>query len=251
MRARHDSDLVRHEVHARDAAVVSLQRLHALEIPRGPHYPSPLLRACPTLHRLVEPSADQKLPRRVKPNIRNHAAVRRHRVDRLLLPQVPDLDRVVVARRRQLRRRAPAPPTWNPFGANLQHSMPFAWPCIAPPARPYLQNQRAAPRPQVPHAAHARLVARRREAPVALEGQPHHVARVAVLQQQLRAGLHVPQAERGVQTHRSHEAACGSERARRRTARVEHDRADAVDVAGERVQQQRVVVLEGPQLRRF
>lgn len=190
---------------------MSLQRLHTLEIPRRPHYASRLLPA-PTLHRPIEPSAHQKLPGFIEPQIRNHISVRRHRINRLLPPQIPHLDRVVVAPRRQLPFTAVLGPTWNPFGANRQQSMPFACPCASASARfslSYLQNQRAAPRSQVPQPAHARLVAGRREAPVALEGQAHDVARVAVLEEELVPRFHVPEAEGGVERNGADEAAWG------------------------------------------
>ena len=159
MRARHHAGLIRQEVHSRHTPIMSLQRLHTLEIPRRPHYASRLLPA-PTLHRPIEPSAHQKLPGFIEPQIRNHISVRRHRINRLLPPQIPHLDRVVVAPRRQLPFTAVFWPYLEPVRREsaAEHALRVSLRVIQRSLfSSYLQNQRAAPRSQVPHPADARL----------------------------------------------------------------------------------------------
>ena len=191
---------------------------------------------------MIKGARHQELSRLVESHIRNHAVVRRHRVDGLLLPQVPDLHRVVIARRGELepvRRKAAA-----------QHSLHMSL-RLTHLAHHHLQRGDAPSRPQVPDPAHAALVTSRCQTAVALEVQPKHLARVPVLQQELCAALHVPQAERRVAAHRAHEPPYASASLTTPTRGVELDSGHAVEVAREGVEQNGRVVLPAPQLRRL
>ena len=187
---------------------------------------------------MIEGACCQELSRLIKPHFRNHAVVRRHRVNGLLLPKIPDLHRIVVARRCKLesvRRKAAA-----------QHSlhMPLS---LTPSASTHLQRRHAPSRAQVPHTAHTRLVARCRQTAVALEVQPEDLARVPVLQQQLLPRRHVPQPEGAVATHRTHEGAYASHMTTTATGGVELHRRHTRQVAGEGVQLDWGVVFPAPQ----
>ena len=232
---------------------MSLQRLHTLEIPRRPHYASRLLPA-PTLHRPIEPSAHQKLPGFIEPQIRNHISVRRHRINRLLPPQIPHLDRVVVAPRRQLPFTAVLGPTWNPFGANRQQSMPFACPCASASARFSLPTCRtSALRPdRRSHSRHtpdwsqvaARLPSRWKDRPMTSRAWPSW----------RRSWFPVSTSQRRKEESRETvptKRPGGEGGVKRGTGGVEGHGADAIDVAGERVDEMRMIIDDAPELGRF
>lgn len=170
MRARHHAHLVRQEVHSRNTPIMPLQCLHALKISRRPHYsslllllsyPSPsdrTLRSPRTLqtHRTEYPESHFCVPAPYKPpsasaDPTSSPCCRRS-------PSPATLHRGFRTYLEPVRREAAA-----------QHSLRVALRVTAHRSVAYLQNQRAAPRSKVPHAAHARLIACRREAPVALK----------------------------------------------------------------------------------
>ena len=100
-------------------------------LPRTPLHP-------PTLYSLVKGAGHQELSRRIISRIWDHAVMRRNRIDRFLLPQIPYLDRIVIAGSSKLRFIASPLAHLEPIRreAATQHSLHMSLYLISPSPPP-------------------------------------------------------------------------------------------------------------------